>query len=139
MRGSVYVRGSPPDPRAALSGSHIEWLDRPAPMSEALERPHDRPSRQHADHRASLARREATDGRPLYLEHLLTTRAQLDLGVAASVTGDSIAAMLAPLREADTNLALEHAARSFAVAHQRGADAIPRASPAKAILSLAAS
>jgi hypothetical protein len=120
LRGSVYVRGGPPDLRSAIAGSAIEWLDRPIRMTEKLARVRT------VLHHASMLTTEETllAGRPqvvapLYLEHLLTTRAILDLGVAVTLSRCSDSEMIDVLRSAARCGALEGAARSFAALHRR--------------------
>jgi UDP:flavonoid glycosyltransferase YjiC (YdhE family) len=139
LRGSVYVRSAPADLRAAVAGSAIEWLDRPTPMTEKLAR-----VRAVVHHGSMLTTEEALlAGRPqvvapIYLEHLLTTRALLDLGVAATLFGCSDAEMVDILRRTVTSRALEDSARSFAAVHQRPVGVSPWQSLRDTVLGLAA-
>ena len=89
-RGRVYVRRPTSLERAAISGTNIAWLDAPVPMADALAR-----ARLAVHHGSMLTSEECLlAGRPqlvlpLYLEHLLTTRALLDMGVGRVVRADA--------------------------------------------------
>jgi hypothetical protein len=83
LRGRAFVRRGTEAHRRALCGSAVAWLDRPVPIRAALRR-----ARAVVHHGSMLMTEESlVSGRvqmvaPLYLEHLLTARALLSLGVA---------------------------------------------------------
>jgi UDP:flavonoid glycosyltransferase YjiC (YdhE family) len=126
LRGRAFVRRGREEHRRVLSGSGITWLEKPEPIARALAE-----ARAVVHHGSMLTTEEAlAAGRPqvivpLYLEHLLTARALLDLGVAAVVRAprnpDDVAQALAS-GLADTGVAFR--ARAFAEGFWR--DSAPR-------------
>ena len=83
LRGDVFVRRATSQHREILNGSRLRLLDRPASIREAIQRV------RFVVHHGSMAMSEEAlaSGRPQivapsYLEHLLTARALVSLGVA---------------------------------------------------------
>jgi UDP:flavonoid glycosyltransferase YjiC (YdhE family) len=120
LRGSVYVRQGSSGLAALVAGSNIAWLDGPAFMPERLAR-----ARLVVHHASMLTTEESLiAGRaqvvaPLYLEHLLTTRALLERGLAAAIlpTTDTDG-MVSTLRTAASRGPITDAARAFAKAYE---------------------
>lgn len=85
-RGSAFVRRGSALQRQALAGSGLTWLEGPTHIAPALQQ-----ARAIVHHGSMLLSEESlAAGKPqlivpLYLEHLLTARALLELGVAAVV------------------------------------------------------
>ena len=81
--GRVFVRRPTEAQRRALAGTNLGWVERPQPIEAALAR-----ARLIVHHGSMLTTEESLLGGrpqvvlPIYLEHLLTARALLDLGVA---------------------------------------------------------
>jgi UDP:flavonoid glycosyltransferase YjiC (YdhE family) len=125
LRGSVYVRRGSSQLAALVAGSNIDWLDGPGLMPERLAR-----ARLVVHHASMLTTEESLiAGRaqvvaPLYLEHLLTTRALLERGLAAAIlptTGTD--EMIATMRAAASGGPIAKAAHAFAATYEERLDA----------------
>lgn len=115
--GRVFVRRASAEQRAAVANSRLVWLEQPAKIGDALAR-----ARLIVHHGSMLMAEELLiAGRPqalvpLYLEHLLTARALLPLGVAMVLPATrSVDEMAAAVRSALANDAAFRSARSWAL------------------------
>lgn len=117
LRGRVFVRRGTEAQREAVAGSHLLWLREPEPVASALER-----ASIVLHHGSMLMSEEAlAAGRaqvlaPLYLEHLLTARSLVGLGVASVIrqqhSAAGVADLLLRMQSSETVL---RKARAFAV------------------------
>jgi len=118
-RGRLFVRRGTAEQRAAIANSRLVWLEQPTPIGEALAR-----ARLVVHHGSMLLAEESlVAGRPqaiapLYLEHLLTTRALLELGVATALPSvRNFAELTVALRAALANDAISRSAQRWALQH----------------------
>lgn len=121
--GRLFVRRGTAEQRAAIANSRLVWLEEPAQIGDALAR-----ARLVVHHGSMLLAEESlVAGRPqaivpLYLEHLLTTRALLELGVAIALPpGRNFADLTMALRAALANDLIFRSAQRWALQHANDA------------------
>lgn len=126
--GRLFVRRGTVEQRRAIAGSRLVWLEQPANIGDALAR-----ARVIVHHGSMLMAEESlVAGRPqalvpLYLEHLLTARALVELGVATVLPpARNVAEMAAAVRATLANEAAFRSARRWALQRANHAHLDPR-------------